>query len=56
MEELVGFLAGDLETYETEALPGNDWLLALAAMEDGSKLHGLPPERCLLFPVGQFFS
>jgi len=56
MKELVGFLAGDLETHEAEALSRNNWLLASAAIEYGSKFHALPRERCLFFLVGQFIS
>jgi hypothetical protein len=54
MEELVAFLTGNLE--EHEALPRDDQLMAFAAVDDGSKLHGSPPELCLPFPVGQFVS
>ena len=56
MKELVRFLAGDLETDEAGALPRNNWLMAFAAIEDGSEFHGLPPERFLPFLVGQFIS
>jgi len=54
MEELVAVLAGNLE--EHEALPRDNPLMKFAAVDDGSKLHGSPPELCLLFPVEQFVS
>jgi hypothetical protein len=53
MEELVAFLAGNLE--EQEALPRDNLLVTFAAADDGSKLHGSSPELCF-FPVGQFVS
>jgi len=56
MEELIGFLAGNLEADEAEALPRDNQLLASATVNDGSRLHGSPPDPCLLFFVGQFVS
>ncbi len=56
MEELVAFHAGNLETHEAESLSWDNWLLALAAVKDGSKFHGSLRELCLLSLVGQFIS
>lgn len=36
MEELIAFHAGNLEAHEAPALSGDNWLLALAALDDGS--------------------
>jgi len=54
MEELIFVLAWNLEAHEPPALSRSNWLLAFAAIDDGSKFHKSLPERCLLFPVGQF--
>jgi hypothetical protein len=56
MKKLVGFFAGDLEAHEAEPLSRNNWLLALTALDYGSKLHGSPRELRLFFLVGQFTS
>jgi hypothetical protein len=56
MEELIFVLAWNLEAHGPPALFRNNWLLAFAAIDDGSEFHELLPERCLLFPVGQFIS
>jgi hypothetical protein len=56
MEELVAFLTGDFETHEAEALSRDNRLSTFAAVQDGSEFHGLPPECCLFFLVGQFIS
>ena len=56
MEEVVAFLAGDFEADETEALSRDNRLSTFAAVEDGSEFHGLPPECCLFFLIGQFIS
>ena len=56
MEELIFVLAWNLEAYGPTALFRNNWLLAFAAIDDGSEFHESLPERCLLFPVGQFIS
>jgi hypothetical protein len=52
MEELIAFLAGDLEAHEAEAFSRGDGFLAFAAMNDGSKFHGSAPELCLLYRAG----
>jgi hypothetical protein len=54
MEELVAFLTGNFEKHE--ALSRDNRLSTFAAVEDGSEFHGLPPECCLFFLVGQFIS
>jgi hypothetical protein len=43
MEELIAFLAGDLEAHVAEAFSRDNWFLAFAAMNDGSKFHGSAP-------------
>jgi hypothetical protein len=56
MKELIAFLAGNLEAYEAPGLSRDNWLLAFAAVDNGSKFHESLPELCLRFPVGQFIS
>src|SRR5258708_24185156 len=56
MEEVVAFLAGNLEADEAEPFSGHDGLLTFTAVHDRCKSHGLPPQPCLFFLVGQFVS
>jgi hypothetical protein len=56
MEEVVTLLAGNLEADEAEPFSGHDGLLTFTAVHDRCKSHGLPPQPCLFFLVGQFVS
>jgi hypothetical protein len=49
MEELIGFIAGNLEAHNAEALSRDNWFLAFAAVNKGFRLHGSLPEICLVF-------
>jgi hypothetical protein len=56
VEEVVALLAGNFETDVAEAFSRDNGLMTFAAEDDCSEFHGLPPERFLLFLVGQLVS
>ncbi len=56
MEEVVACLSGNLEVDEAEPFSRHDGLPTFTAVHDRCKSHGLPPQPCLFFLVGQFVS
>ena len=53
MEEQIPFLAWNFEAHKAPTLSRDDWLMAFAAVHDGSKFHGSLPELSFVFLMGQ---